>query len=80
MKLNRLNIERVRWGKDEGKLMGEIEIDGQYAKVSIKLNEEKAFQMLDLVADALVEQAHENAKILRSDFLRPEAQIEGEVQ
>jgi hypothetical protein len=81
MKLKRLQITRTEWGLDKDKLFGEIEFENQYSKVSVKLSEDQAYRMLEIVADNMVEQAHEVGKLLTQDLRRPEAQkIEGEVQ
>lgn len=80
MILQKLDIERQRWGKDVGKLFGEITFDNQDAKVTIKLTEDQAYKMLGIVAEAVVVQAHETANLLISAMQRPQAEIEGEVQ
>lgn len=80
MKFDRINIERQKWGIDKDKIIGEIAFENQYSKVSVKLNEEQALKMLDIVAEALVTSAHETAKMLITDIGRPKAEIEGEVQ
>lgn len=79
-KLVKLEIERKRWSLDEGKLLGEIQFENQYSKVSVKLNEDQAYQMLEIVSAALVTAAQETATLLVSDIQRPQAEIEGEIQ
>jgi acyl-CoA reductase-like NAD-dependent aldehyde dehydrogenase len=80
MKFDSLTITRTRYGIDKDKLLGEISFENQYSKVSVKLSEEKAYKMLEIIADNMVEQAHEVGKLLVQDLRRPIAEIEGEVQ
>ncbi len=80
LKLNKLTIERMQWGIDKDKLLGEISFENQYSKVSAKLNEEQAYRILEIVSEALVVHAQETAKLLVADLRRPQAEIEGEVQ
>lgn len=80
MKLNLLRIERQLYGIDKDKMLGTIEFENQYSKVSVKLTEDQAYKLLDIVADAMVVNAHETAKLLVTDLRRPQAEIEGEVQ
>lgn len=80
MKLNFLKIERQKYGIDKDKLLGEIEFENQYSKVSCKLTEDQAYKLLDIVAEAMVVNAQDTAKMLVADLRRPQATIEGEVQ
>jgi hypothetical protein len=80
MKLKKVTIERVEWGIDKGKLLGEISFENQYSKVSAKLNEDQAYKILEIVSDALVFHAQETSKLMIEDLKRPVAEIEGEVQ
>lgn len=80
MKLNNLTIRRQDWGIDKDKLLGEISFENQYSKVTCKLTEDQAYKLLGIVADAVVENAHETAKLLVTDLRRPQAEIEGEIQ
>lgn len=57
MELVELHVRRQQYGKDQGKLMGEITFDTQYAKTTLHLSEERAQQMLNLVAAELVDDA-----------------------
>ncbi len=75
MRLRELTITRKQWGLDEGKLLGEIAFENQYSKVSVKLNEDQAYRILEVVQDALVVSAHETAALLVADLQRPQAQI-----
>lgn len=76
MNLEKLTIERIQWGGDKGKLIGTIILDGQSAKVSLNLSEVKAKQMLEIVADSLLENAHEVSKLLLAEILNVKA-LEG---
>jgi hypothetical protein len=80
MKLNSLRIERQQYGIDKDKLLGTIEFENQYSKVTCKLTEDQAYKLLDIVSDAMVVNAQETAKMLVTDLRRPQAEIEGEIQ
>jgi hypothetical protein len=59
MKLEEIAIRRQRYGKDEGKLMGEIVLYNQYAKITLKLSEEQAARIVELLAEEVVTHARE---------------------
>lgn len=80
MRLTRLKIERELWGNDKGKLVGEIAFENQDAKVTVILDEDKCYKMLEIVAENVVSNARETANLLVSQMSRPQAEIEGEVQ
>lgn len=80
MKLNSLTICRQDWGIDKDKLLGEISFENQYSKITCKLTEDQAYKLLAIVADAMVENAHETANLLVADLRRPQAEIEEEIQ
>jgi DICT domain-containing protein len=69
MKLERLSISRSGWGKDMGKLTGEIEFDNQHAKVTVKLSEDKANKILAIIAEQIVENAREVSALLVQEVL-----------
>jgi hypothetical protein len=77
-KLNSLRIERTLYGIDKDKLLGAIKFEGQYAEMTVKLSEEKSQQMLDIVADAMLENAREISTLLIGQ-LETRKMIEGEV-
>lgn len=80
MRLTRLKIERELWGNDKGKLVGEIAFENQDAKVTVILDEDKCYKMLEIVAENVVSNARETANLLVSQMSRPQAEIEEEVQ
>ncbi len=80
MKLNTLRIERQQYGIDKDKMFGTIEFENQCFKMSVKLTEDQAYKLLDIVAESMVEYAHDTAKMLVVDLRRPQASIEGEIQ
>lgn len=80
MKLIKLTIERQLWGQDKGKMIGEITFENQDAKITVKLTEDKAYKMLEIVADQVIENAKETSNLLITAMSRPIAEIEGEIQ
>lgn len=65
---NALRIERQQYGIDKGKLLGAIEFEGQYTKMTVKLSEEQSQKMLTIVAEAAADNAREVASIMTADF------------
>lgn len=80
MKLNSIRISRTQYGLDKDKLLGEIEFENQYSKMSVKLTEDQAYKLLEIIAESMVINAQETAKMMIVDLMRPTAEIEGEVQ
>ncbi len=52
--LNKLEIERARWGKNEGQLEGRVEFEGPAGKVELTLDERLSKEVVNLCADAIV--------------------------
>lgn len=69
MELTRLSIDRIGWGKDKDKLMGEISFENQEAKVTLKLSHEKSQRMLEIVAEQIVENAQETSSLLINNIV-----------
>lgn len=67
MLLESLLIKRQQYGKDAGRLMGEIEFQNHYAKFTVKLSEENSQKILALIG----EQVKENAQELQQVLLNP---------
>jgi hypothetical protein len=55
MKFRSLKIEAPRWGKNEGKLIAEIEIDGEKSKTTMQLPDEVAEKILHLAKQAIID-------------------------
>lgn len=77
MRVRSMNINRIRYGTDEGKLSGEVEFENPSSKISIRLSDRECQQMLELVAASLISSAKETAALVIEDIQRPQAQIEG---
>lgn len=50
-----LQIERVRWGDDSGKLRGTLSIGGKTGDLSLKLTDELADEILQLARTAIID-------------------------
>ena len=69
MKLNKLEIERQKWGKDEGKLRGVISFDNEIGKVDMNLSPDITEKLLAVIGDALVETAKAASKELTCSLI-----------
>ena len=67
--LESIHIYRDKYSPRIGELRGTITVESNAAKISVNLSEERAAQMVALVADQLVEQAHETASIITADLI-----------
>jgi hypothetical protein len=63
MKLLKLEIERKRWGEDEGKFVGKATFDGEAGTITLNLNEHHIEQMFLTCADGIVEVAKAAARM-----------------
>ena len=77
MRLEGISIRRIGYGPKEGQLCGDITVSGQTGKMTINLTPERAKEVVNLVADCLVDTANEAAAIVKSDLIEGHALIEG---
>lgn len=63
------------YGPDKGKLTGKIEFINQYGEISVRLGQERAAQIVAILADSLVDTAKQTAALMTSEVL---AQAEGQ--
>lgn len=76
MRLSMLRIERKRWGDNNGKLEGEMEIESPTSKMTVLLDPERCDKIVALVADLLVDQAKANAENLKMEGLSMQPLLE----
>jgi stalled ribosome rescue protein Dom34 len=55
LKFQSLKIERARWGANEGKLVAEIEINGDKSKTTMILPDDVAEKILILAKSAIID-------------------------
>ncbi len=78
MKLHNLKIERGYYGADKDKLRGEMTVENEQAKITLRLSEDQSHRIIEQIADILVENAQQLSTLLIADLQRPQAQIVGE--
>lgn len=64
MNLNKLIIERIKYGDDVGSFKGTVSFDNEKGKVDIVLSPEHCEKIFAVVADGIVDTAKEAAKNL----------------
>lgn len=62
------------YGPDKGKLQGTIEFINQYGELKVRVGNERAAQIIAILADSLVDTAKQTASLMTSEVL---AQSEG---
>lgn len=74
IQFDKLEIERARFG-NAGGITGRIQFSTTNSWTSLKLSDDAARRILALIADEMVAETHELAKVLRADIipLLPEA-------
>lgn len=60
-----LEIERVSWGDDKGKLKGKLRISSQAGDVTLKLNDSMADKLLQVAREAIIDSVEQTA----NDFI-----------
>lgn len=63
--LDELKIERVKYGKDEGKLLATISFRGAKVKTTMELPQETADNILKLAKNAIIDAVEQSA----NDFI-----------
>lgn len=69
MKLLKLNIERQRWGADEGKFKGTATFTGESGTIELNLNDHHIEQMFLTCSDGIVEVAKAAARMFVQEAL-----------
>lgn len=77
MNLRKLQIERQRWGKDEGKCTGKIEFENETGAVSVFLSPAKCDELFKIIADGIEETAKQCAEELRCNVIEHRAALAG---
>jgi hypothetical protein len=75
MLLKKLEIERARWGENEGKHRGKITFDGDAGEVTLNLTPELCNKIFEICADGLIETAKEAASNLTCNIIECRAAI-----
>ena len=76
MQLRSIYLSRPGYGEDKDMLQGKFEITTQSGEITIKLDEEKAEQILRLITDQLVESAQEVANNLTKEIIEHKPALE----
>ena len=76
MLLKSIYLRRNMYGVEEGKLKGNIDVGTSLGEIKLILTEEKCQQILNLVADALVEQTKEVAQLMTAELIEGTPQLE----
>lgn len=66
-----LNV--VDYGSDKGKLTGSIEFINQHGEIKVRIGNEKAAQIIAILAEQLVTTAQETAGLMKSQVLEQAA-------
>ena len=76
MQLNKLVIERKRYGSNEGQYEGHISFDNELGKVDIRLSAEQCNELFRVCADGIVETAKDAARELTLSVIEHKNVIE----
>ena len=68
MQFESLEIERKRWGEDEGQITGILKISGDAADVHFRINEEASHAIMLSCKDAICTAAVVEAKLFTQEF------------
>jgi len=79
MYLNKLEIERQRYGEQKGKYLGKAEFENEIGAISLNLTPELCDKLFDICADGIVEIAGEAANNLRMTVIDHQEKIESEI-
>ena len=69
MQLDRLEIERQRYGDFKGQIVGKITVSDGSGSITMQVNPDMAARLVDLCADALVDHAHTAAEKMTADLV-----------
>lgn len=64
-----LYVTMQDYGPDKGKLTGKIEFINQHGEISVRLGQERAAQIVAILADSLVDTAKQTAALMTSEVL-----------
>lgn len=73
MELRMLHLSRETYGESKGRLKGKLSVTTSYGEIDLKLEDERAEQILQIVADQLVESAKEVAQNITREVLEHQA-------
>jgi len=69
MILQHLNLNRIEYGVDKGKLSGHVKFLGEHGSIEVRVSHEQATRFLEIFADALVETSKELANNLTNELV-----------
>ena len=78
MHLNKLVIERIKFGSDAGQFKGVIRFDNELGEVAIKLSSEKCRELFMICADGIVDTAKTAAAELTCEVIEHKKAIEND--
>ena len=76
MNLRELRIERARYGKNEGQLVGSIKFDNELGEVSLKLTKEHCDKIFRVCADGVLATAKSAADEMTCSVIEHKAKLE----
>jgi len=69
MQFKKIEIERIRYGDDRGKVRGSLAVEGRKADFVIHLSDRSANAVLKMCADEICVAAVEGANSFREEFI-----------
>lgn len=69
MQFKRLSIRAVDYGPDKGKVIGELDVEGTAASITVRLKDGVADEILSRCADIIAAAATDQAAAFRAEFL-----------
>ena len=76
MILNKLKIERGKWGKSEGKYTGTISFYSEHAEIEFNLTDEHVKRIFELALGRLTEVSQEISDELMADIIESMPRID----
>ncbi len=71
-RLEKLSIERIRWGDNEGQYKGSVKFtNGNQDEFTCRIDPDRANQFITPVSDVLMQNAHELVRTLRGSLETP---------
>lgn len=77
MNLVKLEIERIKYGENEGQFTGFIKFDNELGEVAISLTEKRCEDLFRVCADGIVETAKEAATELTCTVIEHQKKLSG---
>ena len=69
--LENCTIDRIKWGDDKGKLVGQLRYSGRGGAIELRLDEATCVSILDIVGEAIIAESRSLAKTLTREALFP---------